>query len=71
MEGTILQRYQMSKSKKTDNTMDKRNKGRIDKQLFIKHYGTQETNDRATHHNKKKGGWNHVLRQGRKFLFHM
>ena len=46
----------MSKSKKTDNTMDKRNKGRIDKQPFIKHYGTQETNDRATHHNKKKGG---------------
>ena len=28
--------------------MDNRYKGRIDKQPFIKHYGTQETNDRAT-----------------------
>ena len=43
-----------SKSKKTDNTMDKRNKGRIDKQPFIKHYGTQETNDRATRTTIKK-----------------
>ena len=44
----------MIKSKKTDNTMDKRNKGRIDKQPFIKHYGTQETNDRATRTTIKK-----------------
>jgi hypothetical protein len=34
--------------------MDKRNKGRIDKQPFIKHYGTQETNDRATRTTIKK-----------------
>ena len=54
MEGTILQRYQMSKSKKTDNTMDKRNKERIDKQPFIKHYDTQETNDRTTRTTIKK-----------------
>jgi hypothetical protein len=59
----------MVKRKSTDNTMDKRNKGRIDEQPFIKHYGTQVTDDQAT---RTKGeGWNHVLRQGRKFLFHM
>ena len=38
--------------------MEKRKKERIDKQPFIKHYGTQETNDRTT---LTKGGGGGIM----------